>query len=150
MTRDPSNTLATMLCAVAAAASLAACDRPADDRTAGQKIDSTVAQMERKADEAAADARAAGQDAQQAAGSAMDAIADKAKDATITATINAELAKDSQLSALQVDVDTVDGRVVLRGTAPDTASRDRATVLAQRVQGVKSVDNQLNVSPKKG
>ena len=148
MTRSRLNVLATLLCAVAAAASLAACNRPAEERTAGQKLDGALAQIESKADEVAAEAREVGRDAQQAAGTAIDAVTDKAKDAAITTTINAELAKDSQLSALQVDVDTMDGRVVLRGTAPDTASRERATALAQSVDGVKSVDNQLEVKPK--
>jgi hyperosmotically inducible protein len=148
MTREPPNAMAAILWAIAAAVSLAACNRPADERTAGQKLDGAVAQIERKADEVVADARAAGRDAQHAAGIAIDTVADKAKDATVTTTIKIELAKDSQLSALQVDVDTVDGRVILRGTAPDTASREHATALVQRVPGVKSVDNQLHVSSK--
>ena len=62
-----------------------------------------------------------------------------------TTSINAELTKDASLSALKIDVDTSQGRVALRGTAPDAASRDRATVLAQRVDGVVSVENQLQV-----
>lgn len=148
MKRVPSNTVVTLLCAAAAAASLAACDRQAGERTAGRKLDGAVAQLERRADDVKADARAAGQDVKQGAGTAVDAIADKAKDAAITTTINAELAKDSRLSALRVDVDTVNGNVTLRGTAPDTASRDRATAMAKRVDGVKAVDNQLNINSK--
>jgi len=148
MKRFPQNTVVKLLCAAAAAASLAACERQAGERTAGQKLDGAVAQMERKADEVKADARAAGQEVRQGAGTAVDAIADKTKDAAITTTINAELAKDSQLSALRVDVDTVNGNVTLRGTAPDPASRDRATAMAKRVDGVKAVDNQLNISSK--
>ena len=50
------------------------------------------------------------------------------------------------LSALKINVDTTGGRVVLRGTAPDTASRERATVLASAVSGVVSVENALTVS----
>lgn len=148
MKRIPSNTLATVLFAVVAATSLVACDRASDDRTAGQKIDGAVDQVQRKVDEVKADAREAGQEAQKSTDTAVDAIADKTRDAVITTTINAELAKDSKLSALKVNVDTADGRVILRGTAPDTASRERATELAQRVEGVKSVDNQLSVGPK--
>ncbi len=70
-----------------------------------------------------------------------------AADAAITVAVNAALAKDSQLSALSIDVDTVDGKVVLDGRAPDDAARDRATVLAQAVDGVRSVDNRLSVQP---
>ena len=148
MKRFTHNTVVKLLCAAAATASLAACDRQDPDRTAGQKLDGAVAQMERKADEVKADARAAGQEVRQGAGTAVDAIADKTKDAAITTSINAELAKDSQLSALRVDVDTVNGNVTLRGTAPDPASRDRATAMAKSVDGVKAVDNQLNVNSK--
>jgi hyperosmotically inducible periplasmic protein len=75
----------------------------------------------------------------------VDTVANKVGDAAITTLVNAELARDSQLSALRVDVDTVDGRVMLRGDAPNANARDRVTALAQRVDGVKSVDNQLSI-----
>lgn len=148
MTRFSSRSLAPLLTAVAAAVTLAACDKPADDRTAGQKVDSAVAQVEQKAAEVKADVKAAGAEAREATANAVDAVTDKAKDAAITASVNAELTKDASLSALRIDVDTVDGRVVLRGTAPDAAARERATTLAAAVDGVKSVDNQLAVGPK--
>ena len=145
-----STNLATWLMAVAAATTLAACGRADDGRSVGEKVDSAVAQVERKTDEARADMSAAGQQARQAAGEAMDTVSSKARDAAITTGVNAELAKDPQLSALRVNVDTVDGQVALRGSAPDAASRERATMLAQRVDGVKAVDNQLTVVPGKG
>jgi hyperosmotically inducible periplasmic protein len=122
------------LAALAAAAMLAACDRPGEERTTGQKVDSAVNKVEEKA-----------QDAKEAAARAADAVGDKAKDMRITTAINAELAKDPKLSATRINVDTVDGRVTLKGTAPDATSRDRATTLASAVEGVKSVDNQLAV-----
>jgi osmotically-inducible protein OsmY len=148
MTQQRATTLMTIFTAVAAAATLAACNRTDDGRTAGQQVDSAVAKVEKKADEVGADMRAAGEKAKESTAGAMDTVASKAKDAVITSSVNAELAKDSQLSALRINVDTVDGRVALRGTAPDAASRDRATTLAQRVEGVKAVDNQLTVAPK--
>lgn len=70
----------------------------------------------------------------------------KLKDASITTEINVGLAKDPALSALKINVDTNDGRVLLKGTAPDPAARERATQLAQAVTGVVSVDNQLQVT----
>ena len=138
----------TILAAMAAAAALAGCDRADDGSTAGQKVDGAVAKVEKKADEVQADMRAAGEKAKNNTAGAMDTVAAKAKDAVITSSVNAELAKDSQLSALRINVDTVEGRVALRGTAPDAASKERATTLAQRVDGVKAVDNQLTVAPK--
>jgi osmotically-inducible protein OsmY len=76
---------------------------------------------------------------------AADAVTNKVQDAAITASVNAEFAKDPRLSASRIDVDTVDGRVALRGSAPDAAARDRATTLAKAVSGVKSVDNLLEI-----
>jgi hyperosmotically inducible periplasmic protein len=147
MTQHRSTTL-TLFTALAAALTLAACNRTDDGRTAGQQVDSTVAKVEKKTDEMQADARVAAEKAKENTAGAMDTVAIKAKDAVITTSVNAELAKDSQLSALRINVDTVEGRVALKGTAPDSASRERATTLAQRVDGVKSVDNQLTVAPK--
>jgi hyperosmotically inducible periplasmic protein len=148
MTRHPATTLTTFLAVIAAAALLAACNRADDGRTAGQKVDGAVAKVEQKAEEVGADMRAAGEKAKDSTAGAMDTVGAKAKDALITSSVNAELAKDSQLSALRINVDTVAGRVALRGTAPDAASKDRAATLAQRVDGVKAVDNQLTVVPK--
>ena len=132
MTQPRSTAHFTLLAAVAAVTTLAACSRPDDGKTTGQKLDRAVTQAERKTDEV------------------TSAVASKAKDAVITTTVNTELAKDPQLSALRIDVDTVDGRVALRGTAPDVASRERATALAARVDGVKSVQNELTIRPDKG
>lgn len=77
----------------------------------------------------------------------VDKVAVAMGDAAITMAVNAELAKDAQLSALRIDVDTLDGRVTLAGSAPSDAARDRATLLTQGVKGVKSVDNRLAVAP---
>ena len=131
--------------AAASLVTLAACNRTQDERTVGQQVDSAVAKVEQKTEQAATEVKKEMTEARDAAGQAMDATADKVKDAAITTTINAELARDSTLSALKIDVDTKGGRVLLKGTAPDAPARDRATLLAQRVDGVVSVDNQLQV-----
>lgn len=148
MMNHRSLSLTTLLVAAIAASTLAACNRADDGRTVGQKVDGAVAKVENQADKLEAEARAAAEKAKQGTSNAMDSVALKAKDAAITTAINAELTKDSQLSALRINVDTVEGRVALRGTAPDSVSRDRATQLASSVEGVKAVDNQLTVSPK--
>lgn len=131
--------------AAASLVTLAACNRPQDDRTVGQQVDSAIGKVEKKAEQAAAEVRQETAAARDAAGQAIDATANKAKDAVITTSVNAELARDASLSALKIDVDTVAGRVSLRGTAPDAPARERATLLAQRVDGVVSVDNQLQI-----
>lgn len=133
------------LCAIAAAFALSACDRGNNERTAGERLDGAVANAEQKAAEVKAEAKEGAQDVRQGVDRAADAAGDKMKDASITTAINAELARDAELSALRINVDTADGRVTLRGTAPTPEARERATTLAARAQGVLSVDNQLVV-----
>ena len=67
-------------------------------------------------------------------------------DAEITAQISASLAKDPDLSAVKIDVDTANGRVTLKGPAPSAVARERAEGIAKAVNGVSSVNNQLVVS----
>jgi hypothetical protein len=139
-------TATTALCTLAAALALGACGRNDSDRTAGQKMDTAVASAEHKADEIKSDVKQEAREAQQGMSRAVDAAGDKMKDASITTAINAALARDAELSALHINVDTNGGRVVLHGTAPNDASRARATTLASRIDGVTTVDNQLTVS----
>lgn len=124
---------------------LSACgDRRTDDeRTAGQKLDSAIATAKDRTDQATTTASAEMDKARAAGNRAADAAGNQVRDAAITASINAELVKDPALSALQINVDTQNGRVALRGNAPDAAAVDRATTLARKVDGVTSVDNQL-------
>jgi hyperosmotically inducible periplasmic protein len=91
----------------------------------------------------------ANQDVQGAGRSAADSATNAVSDAAITAQVNAQLAKDPNLSAMTIDVDTSGGQVALHGTAPDASSKERATTLAHGVKGVQSVDNQLTVAPKR-
>lgn len=127
-------TLSTLALAAAAAIALVACDRGADERTAGQQVDSAVAKAE-------AGAERAREEAKEATAGAKAAVSD----AAITASVNAELARDTELSSLRIDVDTHDGRVALKGTAPTAAAKERAATLARAVDGVTAVDNQLEV-----
>ena len=138
-------TSATTVCALAAALALGACQRNDEGRTAGQQMDTAVANAEQKAAEIKGEMKQESQQAKDSVNRAVDQAGDKMKDASITTAVNAELARDAELSALRINVDTASGRVVLRGTAPNDASRERATSLASRVNGVVSVDNQLSV-----
>jgi hyperosmotically inducible periplasmic protein len=116
-------TAAALAAALAASLTLAACQPGQDTRTA-----STPNPAE---------------GAKELAEKAMNT----ASDAAITVAVNTALAKDEQLSVLRIDVNTVDGHVVLDGSAPDAAARQRATQLARGVDGVKSVDNRLTLPP---
>ena len=111
---------------------LAACD--SRQETAGQKVDRTIAATENAA-----------KDLKQQSKEATAEMAQKVSDATITAAVNADLAKDSELSALRINVDTHDGRVALFGSAPSEEAKMRAERLAMNEKGVVSVDNKLAV-----
>jgi len=137
-----------LLCAALASLSLvAACNKTEDTRSAGERVDDVVASTERQADIAGEKAREAGRELKESATQTGDVMANKARDVAITTSINGKLTADKELSALSINVDTVNGQVVLRGSAPDTASRNRATVLAQAVDGVAGVNNELTVQP---
>lgn len=124
----------SILATLALTALLAACSKP-EEQTAGQKLDETIT----KTEQAGAEIKA---DAQQMANQAGQALTD----AGITTQINAALAADDELKALQINVDTKDGRVVLTGAAPNANAQQRATMLAQAVEGVMAVDNRLVIS----
>lgn len=68
------------------------------------------------------------------------------QDAAITVRVNAALMSDSQLSGLRIDVQTHNGTVTLRGSAPDALVIARATELVSAVEGVSSVVNEIKVS----
>lgn len=125
---------------------LAACGKPDDDRTVGQKIDGAVAAAEQRTEVAKAEARDAAAEVKADAKEATAEARASVDDAGITVAVNAALAGDPKLSALKIDVDTSNGRVELKGTAPDDSSRRRATDLARAVKGVVSVDNRLVVA----
>lgn len=140
----PSIRYTTLAAAVLASAVLVACGER-DNATMGERVDGAVNEVQQAGREMRDDARQAGQDMQAAGKEATETIARDAADAAITAKVNAALAADDQLSALAIDVDTTNGQVELKGTAPTAAARDRATTLAQAVQGVVKVDNRLTV-----
>jgi osmotically-inducible protein OsmY len=124
---------------------LAGCQQRSDEATVGQRVDKTVDATKQEAREAKADIKQAANEAKNSSGRAADQMEAKVSDAAITASVNAELAKDSRLSAMKINVDTSGGRVALKGTAPDEQARQRATDLAASVKGVLSVDNRLTV-----
>lgn len=125
---------AGLLAAGALTLGLVACGERVD--TAGtQPSEPTVGQRVDSATERTANA----------AGNVAQKVERKVDDAAITASVNASLAKDPDLSAMKIDVDTKSGVVTLSGPAPTAAAKDRATSLAQAVDGVAGVNNNLEV-----
>jgi len=135
---------------IAALVLVAGCDRGGKERTAGQRVDDGIGRVEEKSAEINEQVREAGQAASAATGRATEAVAGQTRDLGITAEMKARLAKDSQLSALRIDVATNDGRVVLRGSAPTLAAREHATELARGIEGVMGVENELQVQAPTG
>ncbi|MEO5771441.1 MAG: BON domain-containing protein [Burkholderiaceae bacterium] len=145
MSTSRSLTLAPLLASLIAAGSLVACNRAQEPRTAGQAVDQTIAKTENAAKDVAADTRAAADRAATATADASAKASNSVRDAAITMEVKAMLAKDPNLSALAINVDTAGGRVALKGTAPTGAAKDRASELARAVSGVTAVNNELAV-----
>jgi osmotically-inducible protein OsmY len=67
-------------------------------------------------------------------------------DVTIGTKLKTALAADPELSALKINVDTTQGNVRLRGEVKSATLRRKAEDMARKIEGVKSVDNQLMVT----
>lgn len=77
---------------------------------------------------------------QQSAGEFVD-------DAMITSKVKAQFAKDSDVSAMRLNVDTMDGTVQLSGFAASEQEKQKAVRLAREVEGVKKVKDDIVVKP---
>jgi hyperosmotically inducible periplasmic protein len=159
MTDSKSNYFGITMLAVISAVVLAltGCDKTTTSgETVGQKVDKAIdktnesvsaagdkigAQMDKAGAAISSGASSVSADASNTAAKAGDAISD----AAITASINADLLKDPDLSVLKIDVDTKMGAVVLNGLTPSESARERAEKIAAAVKGVTKVDNKLTV-----
>jgi osmotically-inducible protein OsmY len=65
-------------------------------------------------------------------------------DASITAAVKMKLANDDQIQAGNIDVDTKDGVVILRGRVSNSTEAERAVQLSREVSGVREVQSHLN------
>ena len=151
-----------ILAVTALALGLAACG-PNDGQTAGQKLDNSIERTEQAAEQARVDAERAVENAGQAVSNAADATRDAAStaaiatqdaasdamqaagEAGITARVKTGLIAEAEISALKIDVDTMGTEVRLTGEVPSESAKERAGAIAQAVQGVTSVKNELVV-----
>jgi hyperosmotically inducible periplasmic protein len=142
--------------AVSLALALSACNKQDEGKTAGQQLDSAIAKTQEaaaraksKAESELATASATvknmGQSAESSGKDTAAKTSGQIDDLTITTTVTAGLAKDPDLSVLKINVDTRNGAVTLKGSAPTAAARDKAATVTKSVNGVNSVDNQLVV-----
>jgi osmotically-inducible protein OsmY len=149
----------SILAAGAALLALAGCGKH-DDQTVGQKVDQAIAQSKSAAEDAKRSAKSGLDEAAQATKEKSQELSQKTEelskkteragqkveDATITAAVKSDLAKDPDLKAVHINVDTTDGKVALNGSAPTEQAKQRAQQIAMSEKGVTAVDNQLVVA----
>lgn len=79
------------------------------------------------------------------AGTDERTVRQMADDAGLASTVKSELAKDSLMTAYDIDVDVLEGHVTLTGVVKTQAIADRAVGIALSVRGVKGVRNNLQI-----
>jgi len=124
---------------------LAACDNREEGATVGQKVDKAIASAQTAAQGAKQSAKQGLDEAARVSKEKTDQMAQSVSDMAITAAIKADLAKDKELSALRINVDTKSGHVSLDGYAPNPSARERAQAIAMSEKGVTGVDNKLAI-----
>jgi hypothetical protein len=149
-----SNRWAIAVSALPLLLALGACDRT-DNRVEAERATRKAVEATRDAGataavqlkEASAKAAVVTEKAVDAAGEVAAKVSEELRldDRLIAAKVTTGLAADKNLSALKIKVDARGGVVTLRGPAPSAAARARAEEIARNVQGVTSVDNQLEV-----
>lgn len=72
-------------------------------------------------------------------------VAAYAGDAAITAKVKTALIREKDLSAMDINVETSEGRVMLAGWVKDDAQRKKAVEIAKHVEGVKEVKDRMMV-----
>jgi hyperosmotically inducible protein len=70
-------------------------------------------------------------------------------DALVLASVKTRMAGDAGLKGSDINVDSADHVITLRGTVPTEAARARALELAGRAEGVDRVVDRLTIGPKK-
>ena len=139
-----SNRAQVVIATTAVLLSLTACGQK-EEATVGQKIDGAMTSTEQAALQARQDMESTAADIKREGEQAVQSVTTAATDMAITTQVKAALAADDQLSALKIEVDTVQGVVSLTGPAPSAEAAERATTLAKAVEGVTEVQNKLVV-----
>jgi osmotically-inducible protein OsmY len=117
-------------------------------RGAAAKVDAKVPDLkvpDLDASKIAEELKQTGRVVRRRAVKAAEQVAEATKDARTTAAIKTKLALDPSLSALEVSVDTTDGRVTLAGRADSPADIARAIEIAFEQDDVYEVISTLQV-----
>jgi osmotically-inducible protein OsmY len=135
-------------CAVASLAVLLALGACGDrvENTEMPQVEQANVEINRQGMDGAKDEQQAqGVNNDTAAMGAAPGTAEVDPDLKIASDVRATLASHPDFGATKIDVHSDDGKVTLRGQAPDPAARERAADIARTVREVKSVDNQLTL-----
>jgi osmotically-inducible protein OsmY len=81
------------------------------------------------------------------AGQKSDAAAVSTEDDRIVDQVRMRLAGDADVKGGALEVSAKDGEVIIKGRVDTEKGKSKATKLAKKVKGVKSVDNELSVGP---
>jgi osmotically-inducible protein OsmY len=68
-------------------------------------------------------------------------------DATITTQVKRRFGENKEVDAASITVETLNGTVMLSGFAKNATEKSTAETIARRVNGVKSVKNEIAVRP---
>ena len=119
----------TLLAAILAGTALvtAGCGDRNPNQTVGQKVDRATDKVASATERAATKTGAA------------------VEDATITTKVKSAVLAEPGLKTLQIGVDTKEGVVTLSGTVDTPVLKDRAMQIAQQVDGVRSVVDNLSI-----
>jgi len=118
---------------------LVACDKPGTAESAGKKIDQAAENVSTATSNTVDKASQTLTEKSKETGKAMD-------DTEITAKIKAILLNEPGLQSLKVTVVTVNNVVTLTGSADTKANKEKIEKLAEAVNGVKSVKNNLTIT----
>ena len=79
--------------------------------------------------------------------SGQSSVGQYVDDATITTRVKAKMADDPAVSAMRINVETLNGSVQLSGFATSQAEKDSAASMVRAVSGVREVRNNIVVRP---
>jgi len=139
----------SVLAGALAALSLAACDRADQSKLESdakkawngtkQAARKAGAEIKRETKEVVAQANETLKDVGETTGQVVE-------DATLTAKVKAALHAEKDVKSRAIDVETFQGKVVLKGAVPDRRQAELAAQVARSIEGVKSVENRLTVN----
>lgn len=101
--------------------------------------------VQESTNDAAEQMEEAGKAAAEYARGSAEKAGDYMSDAAITARVKTALAEADQVSAMDINVETINGNVVLSGVVMSDAERDLAEQLAEAIDGVESISNDIEV-----